>query len=209
MRMPVPKLLISAWVRPKPLSDKGFGVLFPKSPPVCSRMDGNRRKPLWYWLSAILIGPVPMFPRKLSNGRGARGGGATKADSTLARLGERNGRLAAMLLPGGTMRRTFGDCCRQGKGWVGGKRGTLRLGQRRGGSHPRVFPTVGAPKGGHIHTGIAGAWWCWEVWKFWWEARNKGVIVVESGSGNPCCLPAGAVPAESVSSRRQRPCQRR
>ncbi len=38
-----------------------------------------------------------------------------------------------------------------------GKRGTLRLGQRRGGSHPRVFPTLGAPKGGHTHTEIQGA----------------------------------------------------
>lgn len=37
------------------------------------------------------------------------------------------------------------------------KRGTLRLGQTRGGSHPRVFPTPGAPKGGHIHTEMEGA----------------------------------------------------
>lgn len=65
---------------------------------------------------------------------------------------------------------------------VTGKRGTLRLGQRRGGSHPRVFPTPGAPKGGHIHTEMQGAGSAMPTLRNRWEARRKGVIRVRHGS---------------------------
>lgn len=61
---------------------------------------------------------------------------------------------------------------------VAGKRGTLRLGQRRGGSHPRVFPTLGAPKGGHTHTEMQGAGSAVPTLKNRWEVRSKGVIRV-------------------------------
>ncbi len=61
---------------------------------------------------------------------------------------------------------------------VAGKRGTLRLGQRRGGSHPRVFPTPGAPKGGHIHTDMQGTDSAVPTPKNRWEVRGKGVIRV-------------------------------
>ena len=57
-----------------------------------------------------------------------------------------------------------------------GKRGTLRLGQRRGGSHPRVFPTPGPPKGGHIHTEMQGAGSAVPTLRNRWEARRKGGI---------------------------------
>nr|WP_282972258.1 AlpA family phage regulatory protein [Burkholderia ambifaria] len=46
----------------------------------------------------------------------------------------------------------------------------------RGGSHPRVFPTLGAPKGGHIHTEIQGAGSVVPTLKNRWEVRGKGVI---------------------------------
>ncbi len=61
---------------------------------------------------------------------------------------------------------------------VAGMRGTLRLGQRRGGSHPRVFPTPGAPKGGHIHTEMQGAGSAVPTLKNRWEVCSKGVIRV-------------------------------
>lgn len=61
---------------------------------------------------------------------------------------------------------------------AGGKRGTLRLGQRRGGSHPRVFPTPGTPKGGHIHTDMQGTDSAVPTLKNRWEVRSKGVIRV-------------------------------
>jgi len=55
-----------------------------------------------------------------------------------------------------------------------GKRGTLRLGQTRGGSHPRVFPTPGAPEGGHIHTDMQGTDSAVPTLKNRWGARQGG-----------------------------------
>lgn len=66
---------------------------------------------------------------------------------------------------------------------AGGKRGTLRLGQRRGGSHPRVFPTPGPPKGGHIHTEMQGAGSAVPTLKSRWEVRDKGGISSRRVSG--------------------------
>lgn len=65
-----------------------------------------------------------------------------------------------------------------------GMRGTLRLGQRRGGSHPRVFPTLGALKGGHTHTEIQGTGRAVATLKKRWEARGKGVICIRLDSTN-------------------------
>lgn len=57
------------------------------------------------------------------------------------------------------------------------KRGTLRLGQTRGGSHPRLFSTDGKHRGGHIIRGqINRPPYGRPCPLCWWEVRGKGVM---------------------------------
>lgn len=76
---------------------------------------------------------------------------------------------------------------------VAGMRGTLRLGQRRGGSHPRVFPTPGPPKGGHIHTEMQGADSAVPTRKNRWEVRCKGGIWAGSARSSDSFRPSRVV----------------
>ncbi len=87
------------------------------------------------------------------------GGSETSTDRTLLRLLQVSG--AAGLPRDPVMRRTCG------------------------GSHPRVFPTPGAPKGGHIHTEMQGAGSAMPTLKNRWEACDKGGISMpfDSASG--------------------------